>query len=80
MQLKLLNKYTYLFKGSYSKNFGTYDVPFSNNNKGISQKSIQNALQFFNKKGIIFNINWTMDIGLLYQSSNGIYFSVKKNW
>lgn len=80
VQLKILDKYNYLFRGSYSKNFGSYDTPFTNSNKGITQYSFQNSLEFDNRKKLKFNINWAFDIGSLYQESNGIFCSIKKQW
>ena len=77
-QLRLFNKYHYTFRGSYSKNFGSYDVPFTNNSKGISQTSIQNSLSFDIKTGLIVNVNWAADFGGLYSNSNGLYCSVRK--
>ena len=80
VQLKILDKYNYLFRGSYSKNFGSYDSPFTNSNKGITQYSFQNSLEFNNRKKLKFNINWAFDIGSLYQPSNGVSCSIKKQW
>jgi hypothetical protein len=80
VQLKILDKYNYLFRGSYSKNFGSYDSPFTNSIKGITQYSFQNSLEFNNRKKLKFNINWAFDIGSLYQPSNGVSCSIKKQW
>lgn len=80
IQLKILDKYDYFFRGSYSKNYGSYDVPFTNSNKGIAQYSFQNSIQFDSRKKLKFNINWAFDIGSLFQSSNGISCSIKRQW
>jgi hypothetical protein len=79
-QINIFNKYTYIFRGSYSKNFGTYDVPFRDNNEGIIQVSLQNSFKFDLKNKTTFSVNWTADIGSLYANSNCIYFSIRKNW
>jgi hypothetical protein len=80
VQLKILDTFNYLFKGSYSKNFGSYDVPFTNKNKGIPQYCFQNSIQFEIRKKLKLNFNYAFDIGSLYQSSKGISCSIMKQW
>lgn len=80
VQLKILDRFYYLFKGSYSKNFGSYVVPFTNKNNGIPQYSFQNTIQFETRKKLKLNFNYAFDMGSLYQTSKGISYSIMKLW
>lgn len=81
-KLTILNKYYYKVRIAHSKNYGTYDVALRNDEKAISQTSIENSVikEFKNSKwgDILFTCNWSIDRGNLLNNSNAFHFSLKK--
>ncbi|GAB3254620.1 capsule assembly Wzi family protein [Larkinella harenae] len=68
----------FLFKFSYSENYGTYEMPFS---ETARQFSASMALELpLNQRGLLVTFSAAADQGDLFPNSSAIYAGIRKTW